>query len=128
MRLTLAALLLALPLARTGFAADEKEAMPEMTTYYFGMLLKGPKWSPEATPEREELQKQHVAHLTRMHREGHLVIAGPLLDEGAIRGLLVYKAASIEEARTWAEADPAVQAGRLKVEMHPWMVRKGILP
>ena len=25
-------------------------------------------------------------------------------------------------------ADPAVKAGRLKVELHPWMVSKGALP
>jgi len=106
----------------------EEPAMAEMTTYYFGMLVKGAKWSAAETPERAELQKQHLAHLTKMGKEGKLVIAGPLLDDGTIRGLLVYKAASIEEARGWAEADPAVKAGRLKVEMHPWMVQKGMLP
>lgn len=106
----------------------EEPAMPEMTTYYFGMLVKGAAWSAGETPERIELQKKHLAHIMKMGEEGKLVLAGPLLDDGAIRGLLVYKAASIEEARAWAEADPAVKAGRLKVEMHPWMVQKGILP
>ncbi len=42
-------------------------------------------------------------------------------------GVVVYEAASIEEARSLAEADPAVKAGRLKIEMHPWMVQKGII-
>lgn len=121
-----AAWTLLLLLVAPGLRAEEP--MPEMTTYYFGMLMKGDKWSKEETPERAELQKQHIAHLTAMGKAGRLVIAGPLLDDGAIRGLLVYKAASLEEARGWAEADPAVKAGRLKVEMHPWMVQKGILP
>jgi uncharacterized protein len=123
MNRTVAALLLALPLV-----ALAEEPAPEMTTYYFGMLMRGPRWSPEPTPEREELQKQHLGHMTKMHKEGRLLIAGPLVDDGAIRGLVVYKAASIEEARAFAEADPAIQAGRLKVELHPWMVQKGILP
>jgi uncharacterized protein YciI len=103
--------------------------MPEMTTYYFGMLVKGDAWTAEGgdTPERVELQKQHIGHLKKMHELGRLLIAGPLLDDGRIRGLLVYKAASLEEARSWAEADPAVKAGRLKVEMHPWMAQKGII-
>jgi uncharacterized protein len=109
-------------------ARGAEEPMPEMTTYYFGMLLKAEKWSPEVTPSSTALQAQHIAHLTAMGRAGRLVIAGPLLDDGTIRGLLVYKAASLDEAKAWAEADPAVKAGRLKVEMHPWMVMKGILP
>ena len=117
-----AVLLLALPLV-----AAAEEPKPEMTTYYFGMLMRGPKWSPEETPERAELQKQHLGHMAKMHAEGRLVIAGPLLDDGTIRGLVVYKATSIEEARAFAEADPAIKAGRLKVELHPWMVQKGIL-
>jgi uncharacterized protein YciI len=119
--------MIVLALASGGLAAEEP-AMPEMTTYYFGMLLKAEKWSPEVTPESTALQQKHIAHLTAMGKAGRLVIAGPLLDDGTIRGLLVYKAASLEEARGWAEADPAVKAGRLKVEMHPWMVMKGILP
>jgi hypothetical protein len=27
-----------------------------------------------------------------------------------------------------AEKNPAVQAGRLVVELHPWLVQEGILP
>ena len=77
--------------------------MPEMTTYYFGMRTKGAKWSAEETPERAALQKQHLGYMFKMHDEGKLVIAGRLLDDGAIRGLLVYKAASIEAATAFAE-------------------------
>ena len=124
MRWTLAALLLVLTLPASVAAQDAK---PEMTTYYFGMLMRGPKWSPEETPERAELQKQHLAYMDGMYKKGRLLIAGPLTDDGTIRGLVVYKAASIEEARSLAEGDPAVKAGRLKIEMHPWMVQKGII-
>jgi uncharacterized protein YciI len=110
-------------------AQDKAEAMPEMTTYYFGMLVKGDNWTAAGAEllGRVELQKQHLAHMANMHKLGRLVIAGPMLDDGTIRGLVVYKAASLEEARAWADADPAVKAGRLKIEMHPWMVQKGIL-
>lgn len=123
MRKAMAALFLVLPLG----AATAEEPKPEMTTYYFGMLMRGPNWSPAETKEREELQTQHLGHMAKMHKEGRLLIAGPLLDDGTIRGLVVYKAASIEEARAFAEADPAIKAGRLRVELHPWMVQKGIL-
>jgi uncharacterized protein YciI len=89
------------------------------------MLVKGPNWTGTSNPE---LMKQHLAHLRRMWEAGKMVIAGPLLDDGNTRGLCIYKVASVEEAKKLASDDPAVKAGRLAVEVHPWMVQKGILP
>jgi hypothetical protein len=34
----------------------------------------------------------------------------------------------MEEMKALAEQDPAVKAGRLAVEIHPWFVEKGVLP
>lgn len=101
---------------------------PEMVTYYLVMLVKGPKWTPETSPALEQLQRDHLAHLRKLNAAGKLVLAGPLTDGGTIRGLCVFKAGSLEEARALEEDDPAVKAGRLAVEVHPWMVQKGILP
>src|SRR5262249_55037542 len=106
-------------------SAPAPEPPPEMTTYYFVMLVKGPSWTGESNPD---LMKQHLAHLRRMWEAKKLVIAGPLLDDGTTRGLGIYKVASADEAKTLASEDPAVKAGRLAVEVHPWMVQKGILP
>ncbi|HKP83643.1 MAG TPA: hypothetical protein VJT69_16540 [Pyrinomonadaceae bacterium] len=44
--------------------------------------------------------------------------------------------ASAAEAKAWAEADPSVasgfrvaeMAGRLAMDIHPWMVPEGVLP
>jgi uncharacterized protein YciI len=106
-------------------AGKAGEPPAEMTTYYFVMLVKGPNWTGASNPE---LMKQHLAHLRRMWEAGKMVIAGPLLDDGNTRGLCIYKVASVEEAKKLASDDPAVKAGRLAVEVHPWMVQKGILP
>lgn len=100
----------------------------DLATYYFGFLNKGPKWTPGQTPETQKIQEGHMAHLTASGKSGKLVIAGPLGDNGDIRGILVYKTATAEEARAIAEADPAVKAGRLTVELHKWFVTKGALP
>ena len=100
----------------------------EMLTYYMGFLKKGSKWTPEVTPETTKIQEGHMAHLKKSADTGKLILAGPFSDNGDIRGILVYKTASIDEARAIAEQDPAVQAGRLVVEMHPWMTQKGYLP
>ncbi|HSS20725.1 MAG TPA: YciI family protein [Pyrinomonadaceae bacterium] len=98
------------------------------TTAYIGFLTRGAKWTPEKTPATEELQKAHLANIFRLAETKKLVVAGPFGDDGTLRGIFVFKVASIDEARQLAETDPAVQAGRLAIEMHPWMVPEGVLP
>jgi uncharacterized protein YciI len=100
----------------------------EMSEYYWGFLVKGDTWRPVRTPETDSLQVNHLAHITRTAESGKLVIAGPVGGSETIRGILVYKTESIEEARAFAEADPAVQAGRLAVQLFAWHVPKGSLP
>jgi hypothetical protein len=57
-----------------------------------------------------------------------LVVAGPFGDNGRLRGIFVFKVDSIDEARSLAASDPSVQAGRLAIQIHPWLVPEGILP
>jgi len=98
----------------------------EMATYYVGFLYRGAKWTPESTPETEKLQKAHLDNIQRMAREGKLLVAGPFLDDGDLRGLYVFTVGSMEEARAFAETDPAIRAGRLRLELHPWYAAKNI--
>jgi len=110
-------------------AAEQHDAPPPgMTTYYFGLLVKGPKWSPAETPERAKIQEGHMAHINAMAKAGKLVLAGPFADAAEWRGIVIYRTATQEEAQRLADQDPAVVAGRLQVTMHPWLVQKGILP
>ncbi len=111
-------------LARALPAAEGTAPPFEMTTYTLGFLVKGPKWTAEETPALQKLQEAHLAHIGEMARSGALLAAGPLIDNGTIRGILIFKV-SMEEARALAEQDPAVKAGRLTVELHPWMTAKG---
>ncbi len=100
----------------------------QMTTAYLGFLKRGTKWTAEKTPATEAIQKAHLANIGRLADTKKLVVAGPFGDNGDLRGIFVFKVASIEEAKKLAETDPAVQAGRLEIEMHPWMVPEGVLP
>jgi uncharacterized protein YciI len=100
----------------------------KMTTAYLALLTRGAKWTPEKTAATEELQKAHMANITRLAETKKLVVAGPFGDNGQLRGIFVFKVASIEEARSLTETDPAVQAGRLAIDLHPWLVPEGILP
>lgn len=107
----------------------QKPSTPmKMATAYLGFLTRGPKWTPEKTPATAELQKAHLANINRLAETKKLVIAGPFGDDTTLRGIFVFKVASLEEAKALADTDPAVQAGRLAIEMHTWMVPDGILP
>ena len=55
-----------------------------------------------------------------MAEDGILLLAGPFLDDGDIRGIYIFDIESVEEAQKMAESDPAVKAGSLIFEIHPW--------
>jgi uncharacterized protein YciI len=67
-----------------------------------------------------------MANIVKMGAEGKLVIAGPVADNGDLRGLYVFRVGSADEAKALVESDPAVQAGRLRFELHPWYAAKNI--
>jgi uncharacterized protein len=124
-----AVLLAVLCVAASAAAGDGPEVGPggfEMTTYYVGFLYRGAKWTPEQAAETRKLQEEHMANILKMGAEGKLVIAGPFMDNGDLRGLYVFRAASAEEAKALVESDPAVKAGRLRFELHPWFAAKNI--
>lgn len=107
----------------------KKPAAPvKLTTVYLALLTRGAKWTPEKTPATEELQKAHLANIRRLADMKKLVVAGPFGDNGQLRGIFVFKVATLDEARALTETDPAVKAGRLAIDLHPWLVPEGVLP
>jgi uncharacterized protein YciI len=106
-----------------------KPAKPlKLTQTYLAFLTRGEKWTPEKTPATEEIQKGHMANINRLAEMKKLIAAGPFGDNGRLRGIFVFRVASLEEAKALTASDPAVQAGRLAMDIHPWMVPEGILP
>jgi uncharacterized protein YciI len=106
----------------------QKARVPfEPEQLFFGFLKNGPNRAQDADTAAA-IQKAHLAHLNEEAAAGRLVLAGPiLLKEGDRRGVFAYRVGSLAEARARAEADPAVRAGRLTVDIHPWMTAKGVL-
>lgn len=90
-----------------------------MKTYVLALLKAGPNRDQDsATAAR--LQAAHLANIQRMAQEGKLVLAGPFMDEGELQGIYVFNVETVDEARALTESDPAIQAGRLVMELHPW--------
>lgn len=90
-----------------------------MRRYVIAFLKTGPNQEHDAQTARE-LQQAHMANINRLAAEGSLILAGPFLDAGELRGIFLFDVSSVEEARELTQSDPAVQAGRLAVELHPW--------
>jgi uncharacterized protein len=108
----------------TASAQEEKKEELEMKQYFMVLLKRGPNTSLDSL-QRQEIQKQHMAHINKMAEDKKLIMAGPFGDNTDLRGIFVFDVATIEEAEELTNADPAVQAGRLIMEIHPWWAAKG---
>jgi uncharacterized protein YciI len=75
--------------------------------------------------DADALQNAHMAYLAGLHDRGVLLAAGPL-DDAAFRGLSILRAEPAEALRL-AEQDPAVIAGRFRVQILPWKVPVGAI-
>src|SRR6266852_4247569 len=84
-----------------------------------------PKLDEEAAAR---LQDAHMAHLADLHDAGYLLAAGPV--QGAadrdLRGICILKV-DLERARELNEQDPAVRAGRFRIEVYPWGLPGGLM-
>jgi len=104
---------------------DEKD---NMLAYQLAFLLAGPNRKPDSDPETQKIQSGHMAHIRQMAERGQLVAAGPFVEDPPLRGIFVFKLDSVEAAKAVAAQDPAVKAGRLVLDIHPWYVAEGVLP
>lgn len=112
----------------------QKGVLPNVKTYqptsalFLGFLKRGAKFTNEDSPERQRIQQAHLANIRKLADTGKLVAAGPFTDDGDLRGIFVFNTATLEEANQLTTTDPAVQAGRLRIELYPWQVPAGAFP
>ena len=90
-----------------------------MKKYVMAFLKEGPTRLKDST-ERMQLQMAHLKNIGRLAAEGKLVVAGPFLDDQPVRGIFIFNVESVEEARKLTETDPAIKAGSLIMELHPF--------
>ena len=86
---------------------------------------------PSSAPERlKPLLPAHLEYMIGLEKRGLLFASGPLSDgagppTGA--GLTILRAASAEEARALAEADPFVTNGVRTFDIKEWTIMEGSL-
>ena len=90
-----------------------------MKKYVMAFLKKGPNRDQDSTTVAD-LQRKHMDNINKMAEEGKLILAGPFLDDGDLRGIYIFNVESVEEAEELTNTDPAINAGRLSLELHPW--------
>ena len=83
-------------------------------------------------PERlKDTLPAHLAYQAEQEAAGTLAFAGPLSDDSGEhmegRGLIVYRAASPEEARALADADPMHAEGVRRYTLRRWLINEGSL-
>lgn len=109
-KLTAAAIVLVV-LSCTGFSKDQ---------LYFVFLNKGINKTPLSKDQAQKLQAEHIGNLMRLGKLGKALFAGPLGDDGYIRGTVVVRASSPSEVRSLFKPDPFIQRDYLSAEIHPW--------
>jgi len=117
----------ALELDKEGFETfdyQEGDTSYTMKKYFICFLKTGPNKS-KSPEEAMEMQKAHLEHMAQLAENQKICIAGPFADDTSLRGIVIYNAHDMEEARRYADTDPMVAAGILEAEIHPWWAAKG---
>ncbi|MBS1512458.1 MAG: hypothetical protein JST86_16560 [Bacteroidetes bacterium] len=97
----------------------KKLAVDQIRQYWFVMLLAGPNRTQDAVTAAK-IQEGHMANIKRLYNEGKIKVAGPFGDDGKWRGIFIFDCNTKEEVEALLKTDPAVAAGRLAFDIHPW--------
>lgn len=74
-----------------------------------------------------EEQRGLLLQMDAMAKAGTLVAAGPVLEGSDLAWIFVFNA-SAQETDSLMSVNPAVKAGKMLAERHPWTVPEGVLP
>lgn len=69
---------------------------------------------PDGPALREAHHVSHVAHVEQLHRDGRILLAGPIKEDAgkqSIGAVIVFEADDLQAARRIVDEDPYVKAG-----------------
>jgi uncharacterized protein len=96
-----------------------KDVPRDIEPYFIALLFRGERWNDTEGEEVADLAPRQLAFIREQVEAGRYRLAGPVTDNGPLVGFSIIAAATAAEALAVAAADPGVQAGRLRVEVHP---------
>ena len=106
----------------TGIAADEAAAKPKQFIY---VLRPVPRLYDDKAWTKEDAMAldRHFARFKHAIETGELILAGRTREPGdKTFGIAVFNAPDETAARQFMESDPAVVAGLMTAELHPFAV------
>ena len=119
MKKILPGLILACLISSSVFSQQEKKTEAPIRQYWFVMLTAGNNRNQDSAAAAK-IQEGHMANIKRLYNDGKLKVAGPFGDEGKWIGLFIFDCETKEEVEKLVKTDPAIAAGRLNYEIHPW--------
>jgi uncharacterized protein len=100
----------------------------EFDRYTISLLMLCPDAPAFSEQEEAELQDAHMSHLAQLYEAGQLLAAGPVLGapDRELRGFSILNV-DPERARKLKEDDPAVRAGKYRIEVYQWLLPAGLV-
>lgn len=100
-------------------AKNKEKLEDKIRKYYFVMLTNGENHEFDST-RAADIQAGHMANIAKLYYDGKIKVAGPFGDDGKWRGIFIFDCTTKEEVETLLASDPAIAAGSLVYEIHPW--------
>ncbi len=100
--------------------------VPTLTHKLFAVLTKVTASQAEAEPHK----MQHIKYITGLEAQGKVFGSGPfpVKNEGIDLGLIIFRAASLEEAEGFMKVEPMTSMGLSTYEIHEWDLIIGHIP
>jgi len=104
-----------------------KKMAEKIKQFWLVILKTGPKDKEITdTTARNKIFAGHFENIMRLYNDGIIKVAGPFgKNDFTWRGLFILDCKTKEEVEGYLKTDPAIAAGRMDYEIHPWWTAKG---
>ncbi len=85
-----------------------------MKSWLIKIIPPRPTFDKDGTPAENALMSQHFVYWKDLNEKGVCIFGGPVLDPKGVYGIIVVRAATLDEANALAAGDPSVKAGLIK--------------
>jgi uncharacterized protein len=97
--------------------ASQAQTPPAMKSWFVRLIPPRSTFLQDMTESEQKLMQEHFVYLKDLYAKGVLIFGGPVLEPKGVYGVLVFEAATEEEARALASADPSVKSGMNRIEV-----------